>query len=95
MALTRLGLRPAEFGRMSVGYFGLLCRELEAEDWRQMFPQAAVRAMLATCHSTEKSKVWEPIDFMPGWERDEERRIATVDELITMFGAVRKEDGEQ
>jgi hypothetical protein len=86
-------MSPAEFGRCGFGYFTLLCRELDRLDFERLYPQAAIRSLLATIHSDPEKLAapYEPIDFMPGWERTEERRIATAAELITLFGAVTKD----
>jgi hypothetical protein len=70
LVLARLGVQPEAFGRMSLGFYLLLCRELEGLDIRYYYPSAAIQAVLVNINrDPEKSEAVEAFDFIPGWER--------------------------
>lgn len=67
-----MSVTPELFGRMSLGYYVLLCRELEALDIRHYYPSAAIQAVIVNMNrDPRKSDPVEPWDFMPGWEKTE------------------------
>jgi hypothetical protein len=76
---------------MGLGYYVNVLRELETAEFRREYPMAALQCIMFNAHrNIEKQKEpLDPIDFMPGWERNEEKLIATPEMLITLFGAVR------
>jgi len=81
---------PDVFGRMSMGYFVLLCREMEKQDIRHHYPAASIQATLCNINKSEDTeKIFTAWDFIPGWVMKEERREATREELSALFGAVK------
>lgn len=83
-------MSPEQFGRMSLGFYALLCRELEEAEIRHHYPAAAIQATLANINrdSDKKPDPFSPWEFIPGYTwKTEEPKTATVEELITLFGA--------
>lgn len=80
IALARLGVMPETFGKMSLGYYTLLCRELDSLDVRHHYPGAAIQAVLVNINrDPEKSEPVDAWDFMPGWEKTPELTEAEID----------------
>lgn len=79
---------------MCLGYFVLLCRELEKLDIRHYYPAAAIQATLANIHR-DRAKVpdaFDPWHFMPGWKIEREQHICTAAELAAFMGAIKREE---
>lgn len=76
---------PEVFGKMSLGYYVLLCRELEALDIRHYYPSAAVQAVLVNINRSAESDPVDAWDFMPGWEKTAEQTEAEIDAQAERF----------
>ena len=93
--MARLGIMPADFGRMSYGYLRLLRREVDTGDIRHHYPAAAIQATLCNLkRDLDKTpRPFSPWDFIPGWiwkDRDEVQEAASLDVIAGVLGATWK-----